>query len=472
MDIKTFQKVFNEEWKKYKTSLETESENLEKLQNNVTPPTFEEDPIEFILYSYPTLKDTLEEILSKNFLDYITGIYVIAPVPTTFKVILHNNQYFYMIYMGRSWVAKINGKKYYLLNVGERGRATTQIARLLAMGAPPNVEPSQDAVENQTSEIPSDLGSDEVETEETETEETEPLAESKKPLNEGKGDATLFETALVMAWYELNGQEMPEDAASSKDINGVNDKMLEQAKKVLQQTGLDKVEGPARQLSRAPISEFWKSHGGSDNTTKADFVIGDKAISLKVGPSQLMSGGSGETLATFQSALDSIENSSEYKEIVNKLAETIKQTFVRGKTKTGTVSQAKKSGDDIELNKAVKMMNELTKEMTDFFEKNPDFRTAFAYEAASGSKKFNKDLGTANNILTISKDYSKGDLQPLSKEYSEKLGKKMKLDVNMKSNSEKIKKEKTGKYIYYSVLRSMLPDLFNVENVKADVETN
>ncbi len=42
----------------------------------------------------------------------------------------------------------------------------------------------------------------------------------------------------------------------------------------------------------------------------------------------------------------------------------------------------------------------------------------------------------------------------------------------MKSNSEKIKKKKTGKYIYYSVLRSMLPDLFNVENVKADVETD
>jgi hypothetical protein len=469
MNIKTFSKVFSEEWKKYKTSLETESENLEKLQRNVTPPTFEEDPIDFILYSYPTLKDSLEEILSKNFLDYITGIYVIAPVPTTFKIILHNNQSFYMIYMGRSWVAKINGKKYYLLNVGERGRATVQIARLLAMGAPPNIEPSQDAVENQTAETTTDFGSDEVE---TETEETETLSESKKPLNEGKGEATLFETALVMAWYELNGQEMPEGAAESRDIESVDDKMLEKAKKVLQQTGLDKVEGPAKQLSRAPISEFWKSHGGSDNTTKADFVIGDKAISLKVGPSQLMSGGPGETLATFQSALDSIENSSEYKEIVNKLAETIKQTFVRGKTKTGTVAQAKKAGDDIELNKAVKMMNELTKEMTDFFEKNPDFRTAFAYEAASGSKKFDKGLGTANNILTISKDYSKGDLQQLSKEYSEKLGKKMKLDVNMKSNSEKIKKEKTGKYIYYSVLRSMLPDLFNVENVKADVETN
>lgn len=471
MNIKTFNKIFQEEWKKYKTSLETESENLEKLQRNVTPPTFEEDPIDFILYSYPTLKDSLEEILSKNFLDYITGIYVIAPVPTTFKIILHNNQSFYMIYMGRSWVAKINGKKYYLLNVGERGRATVQIARLLAMGAPANIEPSQDAVENQTTENPF---AQETGTEETETEETETLAESKKPLNEseGKGKATIFETALVMAWYELNGQEMPEDAAKEKDIKAVTPDMLENAKKILQQTGLDKVEGPAKQLSRATISEFWKSHGGSDNTTKADFVIGDKAISLKVGPSQLMSGGSGETLATFQSALDSIENSSEYKEIVDKLAKTIKQTFVRGKTKTGTVTQAKKAGDDIELNKAVKMMNELTKEMIDFFEKNPDFRTAFAYEAASGNKKFDKGLGTANNILTISKDYSKGDLQQLSKEYSEKLGKKMKLDVNMKSNSEKIKKEKTGKYIYYSVLRSMLPDLFNVENVKADVETD
>lgn len=158
MDIKTFTKIFQEEWAKYKTQSEKDISTLEKF-SEVDPeyiPTFEEDPIKYILYSYPTLKDSLVQLLTKDFLDYITGIYIIAPIPTTFKVILHNNQYFYMIYMGRTWVAKVAGKKYYLLNVGERGRAIESIARLLAMGSPMGLEPSQEAAENQTTESPLD----------------------------------------------------------------------------------------------------------------------------------------------------------------------------------------------------------------------------------------------------------------------------------------------------------------------------
>jgi hypothetical protein len=85
MDIKTFTKVFQEEWSKYKTQSEKDISTLEKF-SEVDPeyiPTFEEDPIKYILYSYPTLKDSLVQLLTKDFLDYITGIYIIAPIPTT-----------------------------------------------------------------------------------------------------------------------------------------------------------------------------------------------------------------------------------------------------------------------------------------------------------------------------------------------------------------------------------------------------
>jgi hypothetical protein len=158
MNVETFTKIFQEEWSKYKTQAETDVSALEKF-NNVDPdsiPTFEEDPIGYILYSYPTLKESLEQLLTKDFLDYVTGIYIIAPIPTTFKVILHNNQYFYMIYMGRTWMAKIAGKKYYLLNIGEKGRAVEAIARLLSIGSPIGLEPAQEAAENQTTESPLD----------------------------------------------------------------------------------------------------------------------------------------------------------------------------------------------------------------------------------------------------------------------------------------------------------------------------
>ena len=169
MNVETFSKIFAEEWSKYKTQAEKDISTLEKF-NDVDPdsvPTFEEDPIKYILYSYPTLKESLEQLLTKDFLDYITGIYIIAPIPTTFKVILHNNQYFYMIYMGRTWMAKVAGKKYYLLNVGERGRAIESVARLLAMGSPIGLEPSQEAAENQTTESPLDTLGTGIETPES-----------------------------------------------------------------------------------------------------------------------------------------------------------------------------------------------------------------------------------------------------------------------------------------------------------------
>jgi len=156
MNIKTFQKIFDEEYQKFRTQKETDKAFIEKFNTETDKPvpTFEEDPIGYILYSYPTLKEYLEKLLTKDFLDYVTGIYVIAPIPTTFKIILHNNQFFYMIYMGRTWMAKVSGKKYYLLNVGERGRATEAIARLLAMGAPLGLAPSGEASESATTEVP------------------------------------------------------------------------------------------------------------------------------------------------------------------------------------------------------------------------------------------------------------------------------------------------------------------------------
>ena len=134
-------RLFEEEFAKLKEADEDVVTSEEEVEvEEPTPiedpksPTFEDDPLEYILFKYPTLTKTLEDLLSKDFRDYITGVYVIAPVPTTFKVVLHNNQSFYLIYMGRSWVAKVSGKKYYLLNLGEEERAKVAISNLLMMG--------------------------------------------------------------------------------------------------------------------------------------------------------------------------------------------------------------------------------------------------------------------------------------------------------------------------------------------------
>ena len=54
----------------------------------------------------------------KNFKDYITGIYILAPKPTTFKIVLHNGQEFTLAFMGKAYEAKVEGKRYFLLTIG------------------------------------------------------------------------------------------------------------------------------------------------------------------------------------------------------------------------------------------------------------------------------------------------------------------------------------------------------------------
>jgi len=284
--------------------------------------------------------------------------------------------------------------------------------------------------------------------------------ENLETINEDvKGKATLFESALIKAWYELKGKEVPEGNAPTKDLAALTTEMVEDAKNILKQTKLTG-GSEAYQLGSASagLTPFWKYHGAINTTPKTDIVIDGKKISLKVGPSQLMSGAGNELTATFYAALKNTPNVK--KEIIDDISKSIKDVFVRGTTKQGNVRQAKEAGDDAVLNKAVDKMGILKAKIADFLENNKDFQTAFAYEAATGSEKFGNNDGTANYILSISSNYKNGVLKPLDLDYASKIASKMKLDINMKSGSQKLKGIKTGKYNYYTVLRAGLADLF------------
>ena len=274
-----------------------------------------------------------------------------------------------------------------------------------------------------------------------------------------KGKATLFETALIKAWYELKNQEVPEGSAPTKDLAALTTEMVEDAKDILKQTKLTGgTEAYQLGSASAGLTSFWKDHGATNTTPKTDIVIDGKKISLKVGPSQLMSGAGNELTATFYAALKNTPKVQ--KDIVDDIAKSIKDVFVRGTTKQGNVRQAKKAGDDPTLNKAVDEMGILKIKIADFLENNKEFQTAFAYEAATGEEKFGNNDGTANYILSISANYKNGILKPIDIAYASKIASKMKLDINMKSGSQKLKGIKTGKYNYYTVLRAGLADLF------------
>jgi hypothetical protein len=87
------------------------------------------------LTKFPELKEVIINLLTSDFNSFLASIDWVSPRPTTFRINLKNNQEFYLIYTSRTWIAQVEGKKYYLLNLPEEERAAEAISRILRYGA-------------------------------------------------------------------------------------------------------------------------------------------------------------------------------------------------------------------------------------------------------------------------------------------------------------------------------------------------
>ena len=101
------------------------------------------------LTKFPELKDVIVSLLGPQFDLFVASIDWVAPKPTTFRINLKNNENFYLVYTPRTFIAEIEGKKYYLLNLNEQENAENAIARILRYGAP-DISGTQDAAEFDT----------------------------------------------------------------------------------------------------------------------------------------------------------------------------------------------------------------------------------------------------------------------------------------------------------------------------------
>ena len=124
------------------------------------------------LTKFPELKEIIVSLLTADFDPFLSSIDWVAPRPTTFRINLRNDQNFYLIWMGRSWIAQVEGKKYYLLNLPEEERAVEAIARILRYGAPESEESAdmdaavsagggEDVTIDDTTDVTVDTGGDE-----------------------------------------------------------------------------------------------------------------------------------------------------------------------------------------------------------------------------------------------------------------------------------------------------------------------
>ena len=120
------------------------------------------------LTKFPELKEVILNLLTSDFDSFIASIDWVAPRPTTFRVNLQNDEEFYLIWMRRSWIAQVEGKKYYLLNLPEEERAVEAIARILRYGPASteeestDIDTSTDTTTDTDVEATDDTGGDEV----------------------------------------------------------------------------------------------------------------------------------------------------------------------------------------------------------------------------------------------------------------------------------------------------------------------
>tara|TARA_Y100000385_G_scaffold101606_1_gene105067 strand:+ start:424 stop:939 length:516 start_codon:yes stop_codon:yes gene_type:complete len=134
------------------------------------------------LTKFPELKDVIVSLLGPQFNAFVASIDWVAPKPTTFRINLKNNENFYLVYTPRTFVAEVEGKKYYLLNLNEQENCESAIARILRYGAP-DIGGTQDPADfdtgssggdfpeetaSDTTDVTVDAGGDEV-TVDTET---------------------------------------------------------------------------------------------------------------------------------------------------------------------------------------------------------------------------------------------------------------------------------------------------------------
>ena len=69
------------------------------------------------LVKFPALKDIIVDLMTDQFDSFLESVDWVAPRPTTFRINLLNGENFLLMFTDRSWIAQVQGKKYYLLNL-------------------------------------------------------------------------------------------------------------------------------------------------------------------------------------------------------------------------------------------------------------------------------------------------------------------------------------------------------------------
>jgi hypothetical protein len=436
--------------------------------------TFEENPMAFILNKYQGLKTTLEYLMTPSFGEYITAIYVVAPKPTTFKILLHNGQFFFLQFMGKAYQATIQGKNYYLMTIGEKERAMVALSRLLRFGnplktkGPEGAEQATREAEGPDSELgaePTPEGGQEAPPEElAEISNIENkmkvinISENKILesilLNEISGAESLAAEKVIVILMNNKSKIKTVDAMSnflsSEDENalflvGNYNKYMKKSGIPIEQLYFNAItkipeSAPAAQLgeTKYKTTEDWINFGGIKTvTSKTDILSSAAKYSVKNGNTavRVLDASVPQATALINYTINKLnydeEIKSEISKSVNKLKKLSKQSSFKLSRKYGEGRYGEgryglkdlKGIPDEELQELIaefeKNTDDLNKSVDKIFKKaqqNPKFSKTFIYESITGEGMLSKKSpGCAQKILTFEQYFADFKVIPMNK---------------------------------------------------------
>lgn len=266
----------------------------------------------------------------------------------------------------------------------------------------------------------------------------------EKYINEVAGDtsgATNMEVAIVDTW----NNNLPLTGKYANLSDGAS-KIVEFLK--------SHVNGKATHYGSGSVSlsKSWVEYGGTDKTPKTDLIIGRNNISLKkIGPSQLMSGKRGESMATFYSVADHLN--LDLGKVINDV-EWYLNDMIEGYSDRSITAQKETGQEAIDFAEAEKKHKEFSQRIQTAFKNNALFNIGVIREAMTGEYKFDTKDAVATHLLVFDETGTNNTWHPIDESYVRKVASKTKVVVSWKSTGWNSKETETGKkYSFFSVLR-------------------
>lgn len=109
---------------------EEEPQPEEAPDEDAPEETILEDSTDTILAKFPTLKQAIIKLQTEDFKEFVDRIDWISPRPTAFRINIKNGQDYELKWTGKTFEARILGKRYLLSNIAEYQQALDKLATL------------------------------------------------------------------------------------------------------------------------------------------------------------------------------------------------------------------------------------------------------------------------------------------------------------------------------------------------------